>query len=189
VLFAIPVLIRARMECLLWLASARVAIQSTGDTESGIEMYRKALSWRSPFDSNAEVASNELFEVGKSSSLEFKVRLKALEALRRGLMASRGLWWLPELSPWRGVTRAQVEAEISRINPPPPVVVKEIVNTEPNYFLQIVAQFCFLAWIALTVRLIFCSFDTAGKLKRPILGPGIGCATLFVLWLMALRFA
>jgi hypothetical protein len=187
ILFLAPLALRPRIESRHYLSQAR-ALAQTGAREEAIDSYRKAISWRSPFDSAPAEASKELLQLALSTDTPEAVSLHALDQLRRGLVSSRSWIWAAPGS-WSGVTDEEINSVISEREPRAPATVREAHPPTVHVEWQAVAQLAFWAWIVTLVRAIWLGFDAQGRPIKSLLRLAVPPLALLACWLMALSRA
>lgn len=185
--------LRSLKESQHWLKEARRNLADL-NTEAAVQNFRRAISWRSPFNSAAYQALDELKQIGFDQSNSIELRLDALRELQAGLGSSRNLI-NTELLLFSADQNAklileQSEEEIARLAPVPEDALRPVHPSPINFSLQLATQFAFWLWVLGTFWFIKSALDRTGRLRSkahlkiasiPLFG--------FLCWLILLKSA
>lgn len=160
--------LRSLKESQRWLKEARDNLAAL-NTEEAVQSYRRAISWRSPFNSSAYLALEELRQIGSDQSRPIDIRLSALRELQAGLGSSRNLinteLILFKEDRLAQETLKQVEQEISKLAPISADALRPLYPSQINFSLQIATQLSFWLWVLGTFWFIYKALDRTGRLR------------------------
>jgi hypothetical protein len=154
--------------------------------EEALTPLRKSVSWDSPFNPYSKEAAALLRSIGSDEARPAGLRINALRELVRGLSSSRSM-----LSPRTGAEMKALETQIDRLAPHHASTLKlENPPADPNYRVQLFAQFLFWGWVAAVLVTVMRGFSSDGSIKRcEALQGAVGIALFYILWLYALANA
>lgn len=165
-------------------------LRANGHTIEAIDRFRRAVSWRSPFNTFSERASFSLETIASEPATPPAVSTLAAQDLWSGLQGSRS-WLMKSPLLWRGVSEDSSKAILSRTIEIAQKNVTELTSSQVHYGWQALAFLCFSSWVFFVVLIIFRDFTPAGALitSPRLFLRGVGATVGWGAWLVALSNA
>jgi len=175
--FLTPIYARSIIDARHFLKLGQEAY-SQGDFNLAIDSYRRAIVWRSPFNSAAKDAFEKLHELSNDSNLTTEVRLDATRQLRSALYSSRSPLDQIYDSVGEGRSLSEVrkslDKQILELTPNEQLSVPKFTlepKSSPTFWQSVGVEIAFFGWVCSMLLLIWRGFDKRGSFNKRVLLP------------------
>ena len=195
VLVALALLILAPLYCrTIWESRSNLLrareLRDSRATQDAIAVYRKAISFRSPFNNSAEAACQELFLLAISQSNP-QVAIKALRELRSAIAGSRSFLDGFDSSSVYNRLLNSTDEKLSQLQGENGAAKFELINpAQVNFKYQFLVQLCFWGWVLSLIAMIWNGVSSEGVFKEKAFKLYLPVTVLFyICWLLSLSKA